>query len=165
MSEAVVALGANMGDRAANLREAVRRLGKAGMKVLRVSEVWETPPMPADQPWFLNAAVVVETNQPPEVLLSELKAIEHDLGRRPGRRWGPRPIDLDILFYDKVEMDTPALTIPHPRIAERAFVLVPLRDVWPGALPVLNRTPDDLLAELPLEDREAIRPTGEVLSS
>lgn len=152
MSTAIIALGSNLGDRAENLREALRRIEANGIRVVRTSKVWETPPVPEGQPSFLNAAVVTELDHPPEVLLSELKAIEHDLGRRPGPRWGPRPIDLDILFYDELEMATPALTIPHPRVAERAFVLVPLRDVWPDPLPVLGRTPKELLAELPEED-------------
>ncbi|WP_322796056.1 2-amino-4-hydroxy-6-hydroxymethyldihydropteridine diphosphokinase, partial [Tepidiforma sp.] len=100
---------------------------------------------------FLNAAVLAETDLPPHDLLALLKRIEHDLGRRPGRRWGPRPIDLDILFYGDLRLDAEDLTIPHPRIAERAFVLAPLAEVLPGPLPVLGQTAADLLAQTGLQ--------------
>ena len=80
-----------------------------------------------------------------------MKRIERDLGRRPGRRWGPRPADIDILFHGDLELESEALTIPHPRIAERSFVLAPLSDVWEGVLPVLGRTPAALLEAVGLE--------------
>jgi len=151
MTTAVIALGSNLGDRLANLRAAVAELEARGISVLQRSGVWETPPVPADQPPYLNAALVTETALAPLSLLAELKAIEHYLGRRPERRWGPRPIDLDILFYGDSRIDLPDLQVPHPRILERAFVLAPLSDVWPGGLPVLGIDPITALAAIGLQ--------------
>ena len=145
MTGTVIALGSNLGDRAANLRAAIALMAEAGMTTTRRSSIWETEPVPADQPRFLNAVVAAETAFEPEALLGELKRIEHELGRRPERRWGPRPIDLDILFYGGAAFESPSLTIPHPRIAERAFVLAPLAEVVRGPLPVLGRTATELL--------------------
>lgn len=151
MSRAIIALGTNLGDRLANLRAALAAIEAAGMVVTRRSFAWETPPVPADQPPFLNAAAVTETTLDPHALLATLKAIEHSLGRRPGHRWGPRPIDLDILFYDDLQLATDELVIPHPQIAERAFVLAPLSEVVEGPLPVLGATPLELLARVGLQ--------------
>jgi len=144
-----IALGSNLGDRVANLRAAVRLLGEQGIRPLRTSSIWETEPIPADQPAFLNAALTAETEAEPLDVLRRLKGIEAAMGRRPERRWGPRPIDLDLLFYGDTTVDTPELTVPHPRIPERAFVLAPLAEAWPGELPVLARRAVDILHELP----------------
>lgn len=151
MTTVVLALGANLGDRLANLRAAVAMLEEAGVEVTVKSEVWETAPVPADQPAYLNATLVAETGLAPLELLALVKRIERDLGRRPGRRWGPRPADIDILFHGDLELESEALTIPHPRIAERSFVLAPLSDVWEGVLPVLGRTPAAMLEAVGLE--------------
>ncbi|MGH2608931.1 MAG: 2-amino-4-hydroxy-6-hydroxymethyldihydropteridine diphosphokinase, partial [Tepidiformaceae bacterium] len=151
----------NLGDRLANLRAAVRLLPERGVSVTRTSSVWETAPIPADQPPYLNAAVAAETDLSPAKLLAALKAIEHELGRRPARRWGPRPIDLDILFYGDERVSTPGLTIPHERIAERAFVLAPLSEVWPGELPVLGVNAVELLAQV---DQSGLTRTGQPLT-
>ncbi len=151
MTTVVLALGANLGDRLANLRAAVTMLEEAGVEVTVKSEVWETAPVPADQPAYLNATLVAETGLAPLELLALVKRIERDLGRRPGRCWGPRPADIDILFHGDLELESEALTIPHPRIAERSFVLAPLSDVWEGVLPVLGRTPAALLEAVGLE--------------
>ena len=151
MTRVILALGSNLGDRLANLRAAVAMLEAAGVVVGAKSEVWETAPVPADQPPYLNAALVAETGLEPLDLLRELKRIEFDLGRREGRRWGPRPIDLDILFFGDMTMESETLTIPHPRIAERAFVLAPLTDIVDGPLPVLGRTAAELLEAAGLE--------------
>ena len=151
MTIVVLALGANLGDRLANLRAAVSMLEKAGLTVSSRSEVWETAPVPAGQPAYLNAALVAETELTPLELLTLVKRIERDLGRRPGRRWGPRPADIDILFFGELEMASEALTIPHPRIAERSFVLAPLSDVWIGPLPVLGRSASELLEAVGME--------------
>ncbi len=142
---AFLGLGSNLGDRAANLLAAVDLMAERGIVVKRASSVWETSPIPADQPPFLNAAVEVETCLDPLPLLRVLQQIETDLGRRPTRRWGPRPIDLDILFYDDLVVATPELVIPHPEAADRRFVLVPLSEICPGPVPVLALTPADLL--------------------
>lgn len=146
LTTVVLALGSNLGDRMENLRLAVLALNEHGVRVERVSDVWETPPIPADQPWFLNAVVVGATSLEPEALLTLAKEIEYELGRRPGRRWGPRPIDIDILFYGEERVATETLEIPHPRIGERAFVLAPLAEAWEGPLPVFGKTAADLLS-------------------
>ena len=130
-----LALGSNLGDRAANLRAAVARLAEQ-VVVERLSSLYETAPAYVlDQPRFLNAALRGRTALAPLDLLAFLKRIERELGRAGGVRFGPRPIDLDILVYDDVALDTDALTIPHPRMAERPFVLVPLAEIAPDLRP------------------------------
>lgn len=148
MSEAVLALGSNLGDRAANIRAALDLLAERGATPTRVSSVWETPPVPADQPRYLNAVVAVETHLDPQALLAVAKEVEHLLGRRPTGRWRPRPIDVDLLFCGEAEVVTATLAVPHPRIAERAFVLLPLTEVLDGRLPVLGRSAAALLEGL-----------------
>jgi 2-amino-4-hydroxy-6-hydroxymethyldihydropteridine diphosphokinase len=160
-SPVVLALGSNLGDRAGNLRAAIRLLEAQGVRTAAASSVWQTPPVPAGQPPFLNAAILVETQLTPPELLAAAKRVEHALGRRPGRTWGPRPADIDVLLYGGQRIATPALTVPHPRIAERAFVLVPLSEIVPGPLPLLGATALELLAHLP---REAIVRTTDSLA-
>jgi 2-amino-4-hydroxy-6-hydroxymethyldihydropteridine diphosphokinase len=143
-----IALGSNLGDRLGNLRAAVRMLGDEDVAVVAESSVWETAPVPADQPPFLNAVVAADTEVSPVALLDALKRIEWALGRRPERRWGPRPADLDILFYGDEHFETERLTVPHMRIAERSFVLAPLAEVTSGPLPVLGKSALELLAPL-----------------
>jgi len=124
-----IALGTNIGDRLANLRVALNAFAPQ-IKVLKESHIYETPPWGyEDQPAFLNMVIRAETDLEPEALLEFLKQLEVQLGRESSVRWGPRLIDLDILFYDDLVIDTPPLVIPHPRLHERAFVLVPLTDV------------------------------------
>lgn len=162
MSEAIVALGSNLGDRAANLQAALDLLAERGATAVRVSAVWETPPVPADQPRYLNAAAALETELSPEGLLAVAKEVEHLLGRRPTGRWRPRPIDIDLLFCGEREVASDTLTVPHPRIAERAFVLLPLAEVVEGTLPVLGRTATELLEGMDREghERTAVRLRG-----
>ena len=125
-------LGANLGDPAATLREAKTRLDAIG-RVTAVSSLYRTPPWGvADQPPFVNAALALETALDPDALLAALKALERALGRVASVRWGPRAIDIDILDYEGVRRDDPALTIPHARLFERAFVLVPLAEIEPS---------------------------------
>jgi 2-amino-4-hydroxy-6-hydroxymethyldihydropteridine diphosphokinase len=143
--EVILALGSNLGDRLGNLRRAVELLADDSVAVVRTSSMWETPPVPADQPAFLNAVIAAVTDLEPLGLLGAAKRVERTLGRRPNRHWGPRPIDIDILFMGDLLVDTPNLQIPHPRIAERGFVLVPLSEVVQGPLPVLGRSALELL--------------------
>lgn len=158
MTAVVIALGSNLGDRLANLRAAVAAMEAGGITITARSSVWETPPVPADQPEYLNAVVAGHTEEAPLPLLASLKAIEHEMGRRPGRRWGPRPIDLDILFYGDAPFESPALSIPHPRLAGRSFVLAPLAEVLPGELPVIGATAAALLESTGLEGARPIGP-------
>jgi 2-amino-4-hydroxy-6-hydroxymethyldihydropteridine diphosphokinase len=130
VAEAVLALGSNLGDRRANLRAALRGLEVAGVHLQRASSLYETAPMyQADQPAFLNAVIQVETALWPEDLLRASQEIERLVGRQPRERFGPREIDVDILLYGDERRDSPELTIPHPRMAERPFVLVPLAEL------------------------------------
>jgi len=139
VSRAFIAFGSNLGDRLANLQQAARLLrDHAGVEFVRASEIYETDPVGrVDQGRFLNAAAEVETTLSPRALLNLLLSIERELGRDRGRdrgageRWGPRAIDLDLLLYDDAEIDEPGLTLPHPRMHERLFVLVPLADIAP----------------------------------
>ncbi len=153
-TRAYIALGANVGDRAGTLARAVAKLREVdGVTVLAVSELVETLPVggPDHQPAYLNGAVAIETTLSPQELLAAAATIESQLGRnrQAERRWGPRMCDLDILLMGETVLDTDDLTIPHPRMAERAFVLRPLVDIAPEARhPVLNKTAQELLAEL-----------------
>jgi 2-amino-4-hydroxy-6-hydroxymethyldihydropteridine diphosphokinase len=156
-----LALGTNLGDRLANLRAALTALSSApGIRLLGQSRIYETPAWGyEDQPPFFNMVVRAETDLEPAALLAHLKNIERDLGRTPTFHWGPRLIDIDILFYDDLVLNTPGLAIPHPRLHERAFVLVPLADLAPDLVhPVLHRTIAELLASL---DVSAITPLAE----
>lgn len=131
MAEAYVALGSNMGDRLRLLREAVARLRDHGT-VEMVSDAYETEPVGfADQPAFLNAALRLRTELPPEVLLARMLDIEADLGRTRTFPNAPRTLDLDLLAYDRLVLDAADLVLPHPRLHERAFVLVPLAAIAP----------------------------------
>jgi 2-amino-4-hydroxy-6-hydroxymethyldihydropteridine diphosphokinase len=124
-------LGSNLGSREVNLREAVHRL-QSQVRVDALSALYETPPMgPPDQPRYLNAACGGVTGLEPGELLAFIKAIEQEMGRVPTVRWGPRLIDIDILFYGDLVLSVPGLTIPHPGIPQRPFVLLPLADIAP----------------------------------
>ncbi len=126
-----LALGTNMGDRAGNLAQALKWLSPQ-VRILEQSPIYETPPWGyVDQPDFLNQVVMGETDLVPKQLLRFLKGLEARLGRRNSIRNGPRPIDLDILFYDDLILEMPGLSIPHPRMAGRGFVLLPLYDLVP----------------------------------
>jgi 2-amino-4-hydroxy-6-hydroxymethyldihydropteridine diphosphokinase len=144
-----LSLGSNRGDRVAKLHRAMEELGKAGVKVERVSSFYKTEPVDfGPQAWFLNCAVEASTDLMPMQLLKAVKAVERILGRRPGVSKGPRPIDIDILLYENVTVRTAVLTIPHERMHERRFVLIPLRELAPSARhPVSKRTVMELLQE------------------
>ena len=155
-------LGANLGDRLANLRMALQRLQTLA-RLEEVSSLYETQPQGvSDQPLFFNAVCRVTTGLEPPALLRFLKNVERELGRQPsGQPWGPRPIDLDILLYDDHVVDAPDLKIPHPRLAERAFVLVPLCELASELRhPLLGKTIRDLLASVGQKGVRKISPKG-----
>lgn len=147
-----VALGANEGDRADNLRRALAALGRLpDTRVERVSSVYETDPQEIlDQPLFLNAVAGISSTLCPRCLLGALLGIEAALGRRRTVRYGPRLIDLDLLIADdEIIRDPPALIVPHPRLAERAFVLVPFAEIAPTAVhPLMRRTISELASRV-----------------
>lgn len=133
-NRAFLSLGSNLGDRAATLHAALEELGRRGVRIVRRSSLYETAPVGVTgQPVFLNLAVEVETTLEPEDLLAACQAVERDLGRVRVERWGPRTVDIDILLYDHRTVATPELVIPHPRLTERRFVLVPLLEIAPQA--------------------------------
>ena len=144
-----LALGANLGDREQNLRVALERIATF-VEITRVSSIYETEPWGVrEQPWFLNLVCAGSTPLSPVDLLRRVKKIENEMGRAEGIRFGPRPIDIDILLYDRLIELSPALTIPHPRLHERAFVLVPLAEIAPNLIhPRLRVTIRALLARL-----------------
>jgi 2-amino-4-hydroxy-6-hydroxymethyldihydropteridine diphosphokinase len=151
MPLAYVGLGSNLGDRRGLIREALRRLDLIdGVTVRKRSRIIETDPVgKTDQPRFLNAVAEVETRIEPRPLLRRLRAVEKSLGRVRRSRWGPRTIDLDLLLWDDLSMSTPSLTIPHPRMAERRFVLAPLAELCPRRrVPGTGRTVRGLLRDV-----------------
>jgi 2-amino-4-hydroxy-6-hydroxymethyldihydropteridine diphosphokinase len=152
-----LSLGSNLGDRAMNLDRAIAALPDAGVRVLRCSSIYETEPVDfLDQPWFLNCALEAETSLPPEKLLAALQGIEQLLGSKKLIARGPRIIDLDVLFYQSEVIRTAEMEIPHPRMAERRFVLVPLAELAPAFRhPVLHATIGELLAATP--DKSIVR--------
>jgi 2-amino-4-hydroxy-6-hydroxymethyldihydropteridine diphosphokinase len=144
-----IALGCNLGNRLSNLKNAISNFTPQ-MDVKKKSPVYETPPWGyADQPSFLNQVVMAETYLEPEDLLGHLKRLETVLGREPSFQNGPRLIDLDILFYDDIIVDSPPLMIPHPRLHQRAFVLVPLNDIAPDLVhPLFSKSVSEMLLDI-----------------
>ncbi|MDJ0953400.1 MAG: 2-amino-4-hydroxy-6-hydroxymethyldihydropteridine diphosphokinase [Acidimicrobiia bacterium] len=143
---AAIGLGSNLGDRARHIADAVGALSELDTLV-RVSPLYETAPVGGpEQGPYLNAVAVVDTELTPQELLQQCLAIERDAGRERRERWGPRTLDLDLLLYGDAEIDEDGLTVPHPRMTERRFVLEPLLDAWPDAVlpdgtPVANFLP------------------------
>jgi 2-amino-4-hydroxy-6-hydroxymethyldihydropteridine diphosphokinase len=150
-----LSLGSNVGNRAAELRDALSRLNAIG-RVTAVSSFYETEPMEfTEQPWFLNCVAALETTHTPQQLLAAILGIEEKMGRRRVQKKGPRIIDIDILLYDDAvvhgeKTNSSELTIPHPAMQQRRFVLEPLAEIVPGLLhPVLKKTIRELLDALP----------------
>jgi 2-amino-4-hydroxy-6-hydroxymethyldihydropteridine diphosphokinase len=149
MAEALIALGGNVGDVRDTLKRALATLCDGErVRLLARSSDYRTPPWGVvDQPPFINCAAIVETTLSPEQLLSHAQTVERAFGRDRAheRRWGPRPLDIDLIAYDDIRMDTPELTLPHPRVFDRAFVLVPLNEI----------APERCIAGVPIKDAVA----------
>ena len=154
MPRAYLGLGSNLGNRSENLDQACRLLDESeGISVVRVSSYRETEPVGGpEQGKFLNAAAEVQTSLTPQELLGTCQAVEAEMGRRRTVRWGPRIIDIDLLLYDGQVIDSPTLTVPHPLMHRRSFVLEPLAEIAPGvAHPTTGKTISELCADLSRE--------------
>ncbi len=151
MQQVIVLFGSNLGDRIAFLRNALVRLEHLLGPASMASSVYETAPWGiTDQPGFLNAVVLFQSTLPAEVLLDMLLTVENELGRKREVHWGPRTIDLDLLFVGQQIIQSPRLTLPHPEIQSRRFTLVPLCELVPTLIhPVLNTTLSQLLQQCP----------------
>jgi len=147
VKQVFLSLGSNIGDRVAHIRQALELLSRAGIDVRRVSSFYQTEPVDfLPQRWFVNCVVEVGTDLMPLRLLKTLQSVERALGRRPGIPKGPRPIDIDILLYENVVVRSALLTIPHERLSERRFVLIPLRELAADLRhPVTQRTVVEML--------------------
>jgi 2-amino-4-hydroxy-6-hydroxymethyldihydropteridine diphosphokinase len=155
MTRIYLALGSNIGDREQNLREAIRLLSASGIAITRLSSIYETEPVDyLDQPWFLNAVLEAQTTLPAAQLLATLRKIESEMGSKKAFAKGPRLIDLDILLYGDDTIATSDLEVPHPRMLQRNFVLVPLAEIapllrhpsWPSTVAdLLSRSTDSSL--------------------
>ncbi len=148
--KAYLSLGSNVGDRFANLNSAIEQL-RHREQVMAVSSFYETEPVEfTDQPWFVNCVVKIETQRTAQELLQEILSIEKNMGRNRLQPKGPRNIDIDILLMEDTILDTPEVTIPHPAMAQRRFVLEPLAEIDPGVMhPVIMKKAAELLDELP----------------
>lgn len=158
MKRIYLSLGSNLGDRAGNLRRAVELLEAQGVRVTRQSSLYETEPMGVrDQGWFLNSVVEAETDLMPRQLLGVLREIERRVGRQRRATGEPREVDMDILLFGSSVVRAPDLEIPHPRMAGRRFVLVPLNEIAPTEVhPILHRTAAELLSDT--TDTSEVRP-------
>jgi 2-amino-4-hydroxy-6-hydroxymethyldihydropteridine diphosphokinase len=161
MALTYLSLGSNLGDREAQLRQALGRLGTVG-KVIAVSSLYETEPVElTEQPRFINCAVAVSTSLTPQRLMASLLDIEREMGRRRTQKKGPRSIDIDLLLFDDAVMDSEQLTIPHPAMQRRRFVLEPLAEIAPDAVhPILRKTIRELLGALPPGQKVTRLPIG-----
>lgn len=145
-----IGIGSNLGERVANCLKAIDLLREKGLIIKKLSSFYETKPWGfAEQPYFINAAIEAETSLLPDELLAVLKNIEKGMGRIDNIQWGPRIIDLDILFYGDEVVETESLNIPHPLLQERAFVLIPLEEICPDKIhPIIKKTVRQLKEDL-----------------
>jgi 2-amino-4-hydroxy-6-hydroxymethyldihydropteridine diphosphokinase len=156
-----LSFGSNVGNRFKNIQRAIKLLEEIGFDIIKTSSLYETAPWPIrdkslnglkgkkEQPHFLNLVIKGKTKLSPEKLLEEIKKIETTIGRKPARKWGPREIDIDILFYKKEIINTPSLVIPHPQLHKRAFVLIPLKEISPRLIhPLIKKTVSQMLNDL-----------------
>ncbi|MEM8796802.1 MAG: 2-amino-4-hydroxy-6-hydroxymethyldihydropteridine diphosphokinase [Pseudomonadota bacterium] len=163
MTQAALSLGSNIGDRVSTLRSALDKLhGQTGVSIKKVSAFYETAPWgKLDQDHFINMCILVETELSPEELLDVVQKVERELGRLRAERWGPRIIDIDILFFGTREINEPDLTIPHKSLKERAFVLVPLAEIAADTR-INNVTVAELADRLHTNENEVVK-TGDVV--
>lgn len=163
MATAFIGLGSNLGDRISNIQKAIEQLNRReGIAVTKISSIYETAPIGlTEQPDFLNAVAEVETSLKALDLLHVALDVENDMGRIRNLRWGPRVIDIDLLIYDDLQTAEPELTLPHPRMRERAFVLIPLSEIAPDL-----RFPDgEVLADaLKRLDDQHVRRRTEIIA-
>lgn len=154
---AYLSIGSNMGDRVKIFREAIQLLDGNEVKILDSSSLYETDPVGyTEQDCFLNAVLKISTSLSPEALLKKCMAVEKELGRKREIRWGPRTLDLDILLYNQENIETKSLIIPHPRMLERAFVIIPLMEINKQIkLPNVSASLDAILQQIP--DKEGVR--------
>lgn len=150
MSKVYIGIGSNLGKKEENCLKAIKLLSEKGMAVKKQSSIYETEPWGVkDQPKFINMAVEVEAELKPLEILEILKTVEREVGRQDSYRWGPRIIDLDILLYNDLVINTDDLRIPHPLMHQREFVLRPLSEIAPDKVhPVLKKTIKELLVEI-----------------
>ena len=151
-------MGSNLGDKAARISSSLEALDRLPeTRLVRASRFYQTEPVgKTDQDWFVNAAALIETGLSPRALLEALLSIENRAGRVRTEKWGPRLIDLDLLFYDDLIIEEEGLVVPHPYMPERRFVLAPLSEVAPDWVhPVLGLTPAEMLARAPVQGQEA----------
>lgn len=162
MTQVLIGLGGNMGDPAAAMAEALRLLGDTpGVRVVAASRLYRTPPWgKLDQPEFLNACAILDVDLEPQALLELALDLETRLKRVRLERWGPRTIDIDVLAYGQSRIETPTLTLPHPRIRERAFVLMPLAELAPDLM-IEGQTVRHWLGQLDVAGIEPVTKDGE----
>lgn len=148
MARCAIALGSNLGDSLQILQQALQALHRPpGLTLLAQSQIYQTIPVGPPQPDYLNACALVTTDLPPETLMNTLLGIEASFGRVRRERWGPRHLDLDLLLYDQLILTSPTLRVPHPRMSQRAFVLVPLAEIAPDWIdPISGKTIQNLCA-------------------
>lgn len=153
---AFIGIGSNLGDKSKNIEDAIRLVSELdSTKVVKISSFYKTEPVGyVDQDWYVNAVIKIVTNLPPKELLSSLLKIEKDLGREREKKWGPRIIDLDILFYEDLIVNEKGVMIPHPHLHERNFVLKPFCDIEPGFVhPIFKKDISTLYSELQNKER------------